>query len=181
MTANKDLSESLNLNVNLGLNPRYEDFVREGVESVDQLSFGVLEHFNFRSQSSFNSFTNDPIGEKITENTIGAYFDTTLGYKDFLYFNLSGRNDWSSTLESANNSLFYPATSVSFVPTAAFDNLAGDTLNYLKLRVGYGSSAGFPNPYQTRNFLELNPRGFVDSSGAVTPINTTDDTLGNLT
>lgn len=179
LNANKDLSENLNLNVNLGVNPRFENFEREGVESVGQLAFGVLEHFNFGSQSSFNSFTNLPIGVKNTVNTIGMYFDTTLGYKDFLYFNISGRNDWSSTLERENNSLFYPAASISFVPTAAFDGLAGDVLNYLKLRFGYGSSAGFPFAFSTRNVLDLNPRGYVTGNGSAIPTNSVANRLGN--
>ncbi|WP_025741877.1 SusC/RagA family TonB-linked outer membrane protein [Aquimarina pacifica] len=176
-TANKDLSEKLNLNVNLGFNPRHEDFIREGVESVDQLSFGILEHYNFASQSAFNSFTNLPIGDKETQNTMGVYFDSTFSYDDYLYLNLAGRNDWSSTLELDNNSLFYPAASVSFIPTTAFTNLESDALNYLKLRFGYGSSAGFPIPYRTRSFLTLNPRGFVGDD--VVPINNVNTRLGN--
>ncbi|WP_103071004.1 SusC/RagA family TonB-linked outer membrane protein [Aquimarina sediminis] len=179
LNANKDLSENLNLNVNLGVNPRYENFEREGVESVGQLAFGVLEHFNFESQSSFNSFTNLPIGVKSTQNTIGAYFDATLAYQDFLYLNASGRNDWSSTLERENNSLFYPAASISFIPTSAFDNLAGNGLNYLKMRFGYGSSAGFPFTYNTRNVLELQPRAFVTTDGSAVPNNNVANRLGN--
>ncbi len=179
LNASKDLSENLNLNVNLGLNPRYESFEREGVESVNQLSFGVLEHFNFASQSSFNSFTNLPIGLKETQNTIGTYFNAILGYKDFLYINASARNDWSSTLERENNSLLYPAASISFIPTSAFDNLTGNALNYLKLRFGYGSSAGFPTPFNTRNVLELSPRSLVGANGSATPSNSVSNRLGN--
>jgi len=178
LNANKNLSEKLNFNGILGINGRYENIEREGVESVGQIAFGVLEHFNFTNQSSFNSFTNEPIVLKETVNTIGAYLDTTLNYQDYLYLNLSGRNDWSSTLERGNNSLFYPGTSISFIPTVAFDGFSNTTLNYLKLRFGYGTSGGFPPPFSTRNSLELNPRGFVGDEGVVA-INTNDNELGN--
>lgn len=178
LNVNKDLSGEFNLKSILGANTRSENFERDGLESIGQIAFGVLEHFNFTDQSSFSSFTNEPIGLKERVNTIGVYFDTTLDYNNYLYFNLSGRNDWSSTLEKKNNSLFYPGTSISFIPTTAFDNFSNDTVNYLKLRFGYGTSGGFPEPFSTRNTLELNPRAFEGNEGVVA-INTIDDELGN--
>ncbi|HBU76698.1 MAG TPA: SusC/RagA family TonB-linked outer membrane protein, partial [Muricauda sp.] len=107
------------------------------------------------------------------------YLDATLSYKDLLYLNVVGRNDWSSTLERENNSLFYPGASLSFIPTTAFPALQGDVLNYAKLRVGYGSSAGFPTPFNTRDVLTLNSRTFVDLNGNVVSGNTVSDVLGN--
>jgi len=178
LNSNFDFTEDLSFNATLGFNPRWQNFEREGVESVGQITFGVLEHFNFTSQSSFNSFTNLPIGDKETEVTIGGFFDSTLNYKDYLYLNLSARNDWTSTLETGNNSLLYPGVSLSFIPTEAFE-LSGDALNYMKVRFGYGSSAGFPSPYQTRNNALLTPRALVNSQGAVTPSITIGDQLGN--
>lgn len=35
---------------------------------------------------------------------IGAFAQAELGYKDMMFLNLSGRNDWSSTLPAGNNS-----------------------------------------------------------------------------
>lgn len=178
-SSNVDLTEDWNLTSNLGFNPRYEEFAREGVESIGQLAFGVLEHFNFSTQSNVNSFTNLPIGLKSVQNTIGAYADATFSFREFLYFNASARNDWSSTLEAGKNSQFYPGVSVSFIPTTAFDGVQSDLFNYMKIRFGYGSSAGFPFTYATRNVLDLSPRGFVDRNGNVVPTNTVASRLGN--
>ena len=72
---------------------------------------------------------------------MGVYLDATVSYKDLLYLNVVGRNDWSSTLETENNSLFYPGASLSFIPTTAFPVIQGNALNYAKVRLGYGSSA----------------------------------------
>ena len=72
-------------------------------------------------------------------------------YKSWLYLNLQARNDWSSTVEEDNQTIFYPSASVSFIPTTAFSGLESNVLNYMKVRVGYGQSAGYPDPYQTRN------------------------------
>jgi len=179
LTANKDLNDNFNLGVNLGATSRRQTFRREGVESTQQLAFGVLEHFNFVNHSTVNSFNNANIGFQSEQNTLGLYGEAVLGYQDFLYLNVAARNDWTSTLESDNFSLFYPGASVSFIPTSAFDGLSGEGLNYLKMRFGYGSSAGFPPTYSTRNTLALSSRAFDLGSRGVLSGNSVSGRLGN--
>ncbi|PIB29528.1 SusC/RagA family TonB-linked outer membrane protein [Maribacter sp. 4U21] len=179
LSSDKDLSENLNLKATLGLNSRRDTFSRDGLESTGQLVFGVLEHFNFTVPSAINSFSGIPINRDFEENLVGVYLDATLSYKDYIYLNAVARNDWSSTLETENNSILYPGASVSFIPTAAFDGMQGNVLNYLKLRFGYGSSAGFPTPFNTRDVLTLGARNFIDSNGNVISGNTVSNTLGN--
>lgn len=179
LSMQKDLSEEFNLKVIAGANSRRDTFARDGLESQGQLVFGVLEHFNFTTPSSINSFSGLNINRNVEENLAGLYVDASLSYKDFLYLNVVGRNDWSSTLERENNSLFYPGASVSFIPTSFFPELSGDFLNYAKLRFGYGSSAGFPTPFNTRDVLSLGARTLVDNNGNVISGNTVSDTLGN--
>ncbi len=179
LSADRDITEDLNLKATLGANTRRDTFAQDGVESQGQLVFGVLEHFNFTTPSTVNSFSGLNINQNFEENLVGIYLDATLGYKDFLYLNVVGRNDWSSTLEQENNSLFYPGASLSFVPTSAFPEIQGNALNYLKLRLGYGSSAGFPTPFNTRDVLTLGARTFVDLNGNVVSGNTVNNTLGN--
>ena len=48
---------------------------------------------------------------------IGAYGDLTLGYDNYLFLDITGRNDWTSTLEANNRSFFYPSASLSYVFT----------------------------------------------------------------
>ncbi|MAO15664.1 SusC/RagA family TonB-linked outer membrane protein [Flagellimonas marinaquae] len=179
LSAEKNLSEDLNLTATLGANSRRDTYAQDGIESQGQLVFGVLEHYNFTTPSSINSFSGTDLNQNFEENLVGIYLDATLSYKDLLYLNVVGRNDWSSTLERENNSLFYPGASLSFIPTTAFPALQGDVLNYAKLRVGYGSSAGFPTPFNTRDVLTLNSRTFVDLNGNVVSGNTVSDVLGN--
>ncbi|UWX56559.1 TonB-dependent receptor [Maribacter litopenaei] len=137
------------------------------------------EHYNFTTPSSINSFSSQNMNQDFEENLVGLYLDATFSYKDYLYLNVVGRNDWSSTLERENNSLFYPGASISFVPTTAFDNIQGNGLNYMKLRFGYGSSAGFPTPFNTRDVLTLGARNLLDINGNVISGNTVSNTLGN--
>jgi TonB-linked SusC/RagA family outer membrane protein len=180
LTYDKDFSEDLSFQAVLGAQSRNDTFDRDGVESTQQLAFGVLRHFNFVNHSTVNSFTGNEIAFQTVENQMGIYGDFTLGYKSGLFLNLAARNDWSSTLERDNYSIFYPAASLSFIPTKFIEGLVSDNfLSSLKMRVGYGTSAGFPDPYGTRNTLSLTSRGVVNSGGSVLSGNSVANRLGN--
>lgn len=82
-----------------------------------------------------------------TRRLIGGYFDFSIAYNDYLFFNVSGRNDKSSTLPKANNNFFYPGVGVSFIFTDAFD-FNSDVLSYGKLRVNFAQVGSDVGPYQ---------------------------------
>ncbi|MBK7651552.1 MAG: hypothetical protein IPJ20_13610 [Flammeovirgaceae bacterium] len=150
----KDLTPDLELNGILGYNARTDEFVQSGLESSQQIVFGLMEHRNFASTTS-RDFRGNNLNSTNRRSWYGAYFDAGLGYKNFLDLNVTGRNDWSTTLEKGNNSLFYPGASASFIPTAAFPNFGAGVLDFLKIRAGYGTSANFPDPYNTRAILPI--------------------------
>lgn len=179
LNIDKSISDNLNLTANIGFQTQRTEFVRDGIESTGQLAYGVLKHFNFANTSAINSFTGDPIAYQEERNEIGGYLDLTLEYKNYLFFNVAARNDWYSTLEKQNNNLFYPGGSVSFIPTTAFKNFKNDVLNYMKIRAGYGSSAGAPTPFNTRNSISLSARALVTNDGSIIPTNTVGNQLGN--
>ncbi len=178
---NTDLTEKLDLTTNVGFNSNRRELDREGVESTGQIVFGVTRHFNFTNQSTINSSSLLGIQGRSEENTYGVYGDITLGYDNFLYLNVQGRNDWTSTLESDNNTIFYPSASISFIPTTVFEGLKSNKwgLNYLKLRAGFGSSAGFAPTFTTRTTLDINGNLFVDNAATLISGNSTSDLLGN--
>lgn len=150
----KDLSGDLELNGIVGLSARTDEFVQSGIESSQQIVFGLMEHRNFALSNS-KDFRGNNLNSRNRRSWYGAYFDAGLGYKNFLYLNVTGRNDWTTTLEKENNSLFYPGVSASFIPTAAFPGFATGVLDFLKIRAGYGTSANFPDPYNTRATLPI--------------------------
>ncbi|MAZ26384.1 MAG: SusC/RagA family TonB-linked outer membrane protein [Cytophagaceae bacterium] len=169
----KDLNDDFNLSGTIGFNPRgeYSNFV--STTSTQQFVYGIFSHQNFEettASSGLNEF-----------NIIGAYASATLDYKNFLYLNAQGRNDWFSSLPKENRSIFYPSASLSFVPTSAIEGLkASKAINYLKLRLGYGSSAGFPSPYATVVGLGSGANVFVNpSSGNVVNVLSVSDRLAN--
>jgi TonB-linked SusC/RagA family outer membrane protein len=70
-----------------------------------------------------NAQSNVPSNFTSRREIFGAYGDISLNYKNYLFLNVTGRNDWSSTLPIENNSYFYPSTSLSFLLTEAFPDL----------------------------------------------------------
>ncbi|MCX8489891.1 MAG: TonB-dependent receptor, partial [Cyclobacteriaceae bacterium] len=166
---NKQLTQDFNLTARVGFNARNDRFNRDGLYSEGQAIEGLFKHYNFATASSRGiGFSDTPANARILnreteEQRMGVYGDFSLDYKQYLFLNLAGRNDWTSTLEATNNNIFYPSVSASFIPTEAFGGLKSSTLSYLKFRVGYGTSAGFaPFPYGTRSVASLNARGYFD-------------------
>lgn len=169
LSYNKTVSDKLSLSAKLGGNMRNDRFSLYNISSQNQLARNLFRHSNFIDNVASN-FTSE-------QTRYGIFGEVTADYNNYLFLNLAGRNDWTSTVEAENRRIFYPSASLSFVPTSAFEDLSSNTLNFLKLRVGIGTSAGFPNPYQTRNILNQNARGWLTSS----PIQThsVDNSLGN--
>jgi TonB-linked SusC/RagA family outer membrane protein len=176
---NTALSNRLNFTILVGGNYRADDFERFGLASTNQLTFGLFNHANFVNTSSRNPFSQGRINAIQQERRAGIYSSATLDYGDFLFLNVMARNDWTSTVEPENRRILYPGASISFIPTSAFSGLESNTLRYLKLRFGYGTSAGFPFPYSTRNILVQNPRGWANAAGGLFSTQTVATNLGN--
>ncbi|MCX6219875.1 MAG: SusC/RagA family TonB-linked outer membrane protein [Bacteroidia bacterium] len=74
-------------------------------------------------------------------NSIGAFADFTVGYKDFAFLHFSGRNDWDSRLTKANRSFFYPAADVSIILSQMFPSIiSNNVLSFLKVRGGWSQT-----------------------------------------
>ncbi|MDP4239692.1 MAG: TonB-dependent receptor, partial [Bacteroidota bacterium] len=83
----------------------------------------------------------------------GLYGSLSFGFKDFVYLDVTGRNDWSSTLPAKNNSYFYPSVGLSWLPT----EMLGLSSNkfYGKLRANYAQVGNDTYPYRLLPYLDL--------------------------
>lgn len=82
--------------------------------------------------------------------TYSYFASAQIGYKNYAFLNLTGRNDWSSTLPSQSLSYFYPSVNGSLVLSEALD-IKGSALSYLKLRGGWSKVGKATTPYQLIN------------------------------
>jgi TonB-linked SusC/RagA family outer membrane protein len=180
LTWSQDIGERISLDLLLGGSSVREIYTTDGMESTNQLVFGVMNHSNFSDHSTYNSFNDFALQSHSVSNTLGAFGQLTASYNNYLYLNLSARNDWFSSLQQENRSQFYPSASLSFIPTQVFPGLKTSAkFDLLKLRIGYGTSAGFPPLYVTESVLSTNARGFVTRNGTVVPTNGISWFLGN--
>jgi len=165
-------NDDFNLTATLGGNARREDTQIDQISSTQQFVFGLATHDNFiNTVASTRTFN---------ENNLAVFGSATLGYKSFAYLTAQARNDWTSTLEEDNRSVFYPSANISFIPTEAFTGLQNNpVVDYLKIRFGVGTSAGYPPPFQTRNFLNSSTNDFISPDGSIINLNQVSTRLGN--
>ncbi|MDX1365133.1 MAG: SusC/RagA family TonB-linked outer membrane protein [Arenibacter latericius] len=76
---------------------------------------------------------------------VGFYGDLMVNYKNYLYLNITGRNDLSSTLPKDNNSFFYPSFNLGYVFS---DHLTTpDWFTFGKLRASWAQVGKDTNPH----------------------------------
>ncbi len=96
-----------------------------------------------------------PLGDNFQQQRlIGVFGDVTLSYKNYAFLEVTGRNDWSSTLPQANRSYFYPSISGSFVFSDAL-GLQGKILDFGKIRAGWAKVGRDALPYSLDNVFVL--------------------------
>jgi TonB-linked SusC/RagA family outer membrane protein len=78
-----------------------------------------------------------------------VFFTGQLAYDNYLFMDITGRNDWSSTLAVGHQSFFYPSVSTSFVFTEAFD-IPRDILSFGKVRFSVAQAGKDTSPYRTQ-------------------------------
>jgi len=79
-----------------------------------------------------------------------------VGYKDYLFLELTGRNDWSSALatptSSDNTSFFYPSISAGWIVSKLFD--LPSSISFATLRASIAQVGNDTSPYQTTAVFE---------------------------
>lgn len=97
---------------------------------------------------------NTPIGEyAITarKRVASAAFALNAGWRDQLYFEVTGRNDWSSSMVysdgSGNYSYFYPSVSASWVATSTFRHKIPKWVTFGKFRLSWAKVGNDAMPF----------------------------------
>ncbi len=95
----------------------------------------------FEQRGFFNiaNTTQDPIVQHSTlpRERVAVFGNLNINYRDLVYVDLTGRNEWSSTLPADNNSFFFPAISGAFIFSEAFE--MPDVISFGQLRASYAS------------------------------------------
>lgn len=110
---------------------------------------GGLVVAGFYNLSNSNGPVNILVDQMSKRRLFGLYGDLNLSYKNLIYLEATGRNDWSSTLPTANNSFFYPSVSTSFVFSELLkESSIANWLTYGKVRGSWARVGNDTDPYQ---------------------------------
>ena len=172
ITLNGDfqLDEAWGVNFNLGATSNSVEYDRNGVRSTGQNVYGIFRHFNFNQQEEIEYYSK--------RNVTGIFGQASFDYENYLFLTLSARTDWVSNLSEENRSITYPSASIAIVPTSMFD-FGELPIDFLKLRVAYGTSATFPFGYPIAATLALDTKDFrIGGTNVIT--NSSGSQLGNV-
>ncbi|MBU3010663.1 SusC/RagA family TonB-linked outer membrane protein [Polaribacter vadi] len=110
------------------------NLAQPGIFSLNNAA-SPIEVFEFESKKRINSL----------------YGIAKLGYKDYLFLDITGRNDWSSALATPfsvdGTSFFYPSVSTSFI-LSNYTELP-ENISFAKLRASVAQVGNDTDPYQT--------------------------------
>ena len=143
LTAKKDLSTDLSLVALLGTNIRTQKFNRILSSTNGGLATPGLYSLN-------NSLLDLPlpVEQATSKEVYGVFANVNFGYKNFLYLDVTGRNDVSSALPVKNNSYFYHSEALSIVFS---ELIQSDFLDFGKLRVNYAEVGNDTDAERTQN------------------------------
>ncbi|MGN7986351.1 SusC/RagA family TonB-linked outer membrane protein [Pedobacter sp. 22226] len=176
---NKQLNDDFSLELLGGGNIRRQ-YIEQNDQSAPKLAIAGL--YTLKN-------SRDPL---ISSNNLSrlksysVYASGQIGFRNYLFANITARNDWSSTLPAQNRSYFYPSFNGSFVATEAFD-IKSEVLDYLKIRGGWSKVGKDADPYRLINTYAFgapfagNPQlttGSIDLKPDLKPETTTSTELG---
>lgn len=87
--------------------------------------------------------------------TNSLYGMVSLSWRNAIFLDVTGRNDWSSTLPKENCSFFYPSVSGSVALNDLFDfGRRGGLINLMKIRASWAQVGNDTAPYRVSNYYQ---------------------------
>lgn len=162
LTARHSFSEDLKGSIMVGNNVLD---IHSNQLNIRGEKFGMKGFYDLTNTN--NKFTTEA---DLVRRLIGVFGDAKLEYKSMLYVNVTGRNDWSSTLPTQNRSFFYPSISAGYVFTESLGLSTNPTFNYGKIRASWAEVGKDAQPYQIGQYYQL-ALGFPFTSVNGTAVN----------
>ncbi|MDH5415196.1 MAG: TonB-dependent receptor, partial [Flavobacteriaceae bacterium] len=152
-SGNRDLSEKLNLAVNFGGN--LSKRTREAMSTFGSQFKIPTRAFLANTNIQENSHT--PLETKKVNSLYGSF---NFAYDNFMYLDITARNDWSSTLSEDNRSYFYPSVNYAILVDRFIDP---DRINfdYLKLRASWAEVGNDTGVYQLTQTFSVPSQGYL--------------------
>jgi TonB-linked SusC/RagA family outer membrane protein len=157
--AEQDLTDDLHGRLLLGGSWRFESGETSGTQGTG------LSIPNLFTPSNLEART--PIFGSSEKQIRSLYTLAELRFRDYLFAELTARNDWSSTLPPDNNSFFYPSATVGFIFS---DLLEWGPMNFGKLRASVAEVGSDTQPFRTLLEFEVEGDGLDGQPFGSAPI-----------
>ena len=153
LTANKHAGSHLQLNATFGGARRYERYNWDQQYTAGIIVPGIYNASNAGITPTVTSFVS-------RRQVNSAYGSASATLNDWWTVEVTGRNDWSSTLPDGNNSYFYPSVNTSIVLSDALPFLKSGFLSYAKVRGSLANVGADALPYQLQTVYVGQPTKF---------------------
>jgi TonB-linked SusC/RagA family outer membrane protein len=154
----ENLSDDLKLNLSFGGNHRYNQY-KSIAQNGD--TWRIPGFYNMSNLENYS--TSEYFSEK---EVMSVYGLGTLSYLNYLYFDFTYRNDWSSTLPAESNSYGYYSGNLSFLFTEVL-KMDNTVLSLGKVRGSYAKVGNDTDPYQTLNYYSVRQSVWPYPSGGM--------------
>ena len=144
LNAQHDFNSNFSASLLLGAN-RFHNTVSNEFTFVQGLLVpGVYNVGNAKGAPDYRTY-------ETVKRINGVYGAAQLVFSNLLYIDITGRNDWSSTLPANNRSYFYPSASASLVLSDAIT--MPSFINFAKIRGGIAQVGNDTDPYVLRSYF----------------------------
>jgi len=183
---NKTDGFSTNNDLIYSANKSFGDFTIDGLAGAAvfyRRSNGLTAStVNGLSIPGFYSLRNsiDPISASESKDknmTNSLYGRLSLSWRNAIFLEATGRNDWSSTLPEETQSFFYPSISGSVVVSDLLKEYKPNWLSMLKVRSSWAVTKAVPSPYEIRQAFSVNSNVWDSKSTASYPNSIKDFTI----
>ena len=156
LMSNNQLTEKLNMTVNIGWQGRLENMLNTSSWTDGGLANENWFHLN---ASRYTARTEARTQEFLKTAVLGSI---GLTWENYLFLEATGRQEKTSTLREGSNTYFYPSVSASFIFTDAFRFYLPEWYDFGKLRASYGVVGNAPGIYSANVAYEQGSNnGFV--------------------
>lgn len=188
---NKKLGNNFSFDANLGANRQDNNSAIQGVGAVPKSSNRAAGPFLVAGNYNASNIIDKPYSSYIQRYRVNSvYASADLGFRNYLFLNLTARNDWFSTLNIKTDRYLYPSVSGSFVFSEAWR--LPSWISLAKLRASYAASSNGTEPYQNvlsygiQNYsINGQPLGYIASgnlplipNASLRPISISEKELG---
>jgi len=154
VTYKNSFQKKFDISASVGGNLQYDYNSTNQVYSAPGTGIIAPELFNVSNIAQANIRYASGHYEKAIYSVYGT---VSLGYADMAYLDLTGRNDWSSTLPPGSNSYFYPSASLSLLLHKMFN--FGPSVSLVKVRGGWASVGKDTDPYNLYGIVGIGSFG----------------------